>query len=212
MTLVEYTKIKIEENNEHLVNLNDYNFVVEPKYHNQGLSADPNLFLRKGVVKMLKDIQKELGGYRFKIWDAFRSRDVQNNIYQKFRRNLKDEHPDWNDDMLKLETGKFVSPPYEIERIPPHATGGAVDLTLTDSNGKELDMGTDFDFFGPAAGFDYFEKNDIDSRIRNNRVLLRNAMVKAGFRQDKDEWWHYDYGNQIWALELNKSFAFYGEA
>ncbi|MBU0612709.1 D-alanyl-D-alanine dipeptidase, partial [Patescibacteria group bacterium] len=47
---------------------------------------------------------------------------------------------------------------------------------------------------------------------RNNRVLLRNAMVKAGFRQDKDEWWHYDYGNQIWALELNKSFAFYGEA
>ena len=44
-----------------------------------------------------------------------------------------------------------MSPPDQIERIPPHATGGTVDLTLVDENGKELDMGTEFDFFGPET-------------------------------------------------------------
>ena len=211
MTLIEYTNINIKDNEEPLVNLSDYNFVLEPKYFQQGLSNDPNLYLREGIANMLSEVQEVMDGNKFKIWDAYRSRDVQNNIYQKYFVDLKSTHSEWDDKKLKLETGKFVSPPYDMQRIPPHATGGSVDLTLVDKNGGELEMGTDFDYFGPEATWNYFDINLVNDKVKNNRALLRNTLLHAGFRKDEDEWWHFDYGNQIWALELNKKFAIYGE-
>ena len=72
-------------------------------------------------------------------------------------------------------------------------------------------MGTEFDHFGPRAAAMYFEEPGRDERIRDNRRLLREAMLSEGFRQDEDEWWHYDFGNQIWAATFDKPFAIYGE-
>jgi zinc D-Ala-D-Ala dipeptidase len=211
MTLVKYTEIKIKDSGEALVDLSDYDFVIDPKYYKQGLSNDPNLYLRKGVAEKLESIQANMNGYKFKIWDAYRSRDVQENIYKKFRKQLKTENPFWNDERLKLETGKFVSPPHEAGRIPPHVTGGAVDLTLVGKNGKELNMGTKFDHFGEESKWDYFEKNSGNKQARDNRKRLRDLLIDEGFRKDLDEWWHFDFGNQIWALDTKKDLAIYGE-
>jgi zinc D-Ala-D-Ala dipeptidase len=80
------------------------------------------------------------GKYRIKIWDIYRPRAVQGAIYNKFQTELEEKNPSWDIDRLYLEVGKFVSPPYQTERIPPHVTGGAVDITLTDSDGNDLDM------------------------------------------------------------------------
>lgn len=212
MTLVLFETKPIEENDEPLVDLSEYDFVLEPSYYNQGLSADKRMFLRKGVAEKLNDIQSKLKDYKFKIWDGYRSRTVQNNIYQKFWTELKIKNPDWSDERLKQEVGVFVTDPSSSKRIPPHATGGAVDLTLVDLQGRELDMGTEFDYFGVEAASLYYEDNAINDTIRENRKLLREAMVAAGFRSDKDEWWHFDYGNQIWAAALNMPHAIYGEA
>jgi len=212
MTLVKYTSVEIRENNESMVDLSTLGFILEPKYFQQGLSTDSRMFLRKETAQKLLKAQSKLKGHRFKIGDAFRSRDVQNNIYQKYWKNLKTVQPNWDDEKLKLEVGKFVSPPYQTERIPPHSTGGAIDLTLVDENGVELKMGTEFDFFGPEAGPFFFEIYRSKPDITQNRKTLRDAMLMEGFTLDEDEWWHFDWGNQIWALKSGKLFAFYGEA
>jgi zinc D-Ala-D-Ala dipeptidase len=212
MTLVNYTSIEIRENHDHLVDLATLGFLVEPKYFQQGLSSDGRMLLRSEVAQKLIKVQNHLGDLRIKIWDAFRSRDTQNNIYQKYWTEMKTANPEWNDEQLRLEVGKFVSPPYQKKRIPPHATGGTVDLTLIDKNGEELDMGTEFDFFGPEAEPFFYEIFKSNSKVRKNRKILREAMETQDFTLDQDEWWHFDYGNQIWALKSGNPFAFYGEA
>ncbi len=211
MTLVKYTSIEIRENNEPMVDLATFDFVLEPKYFQQHLSTEPRLFLREGTAKKLVQVQKNLAPFRLKIWDAFRSRAVQNNIYQKCWQEFKAAHPDWGEEILRLETGKFVSPPYEQNRIPPHATGGTVDLTLVDKRGHDLDMGTGFDYFGPESQSLYFEVHQDKVNITANRRRLREAMLAAGFTADENEWWHFDWGNQIWALKSGQPWAFYGE-
>jgi zinc D-Ala-D-Ala dipeptidase len=137
---------------------------------------------------------------------------VQNNIYQWYWKKMQQQHSDWSEAQLRLEVGKFVTPPYESDRIPPHATGGTVDLTIIDSAGAELDMGTEFDFFGPEAGPFFYELYKTKPAATANRRMLRAAMEAQGFTLEQDEWWHFDYGNQIWALKSDKPFAFYGEA
>ncbi len=73
-------------------------------------------------------------------------------------------------------------------------------------------MGTAFDHFGPEAASLYFEENPGNDTARENRKALREAMVSEGFNMDKDEWWHFDYGNQKWALESGHPEAVFGEA
>lgn len=211
MTSVKFEFIQVKESNEPLVNLEKYNFILEPSYFNQKLSSDKKIFLRKSVAEKLNRIQNKLKKYKFKIWDGYRSREVQNNIYKKFWHELRNKNPGWNEKKLDQEVSVFVTNPNDQKRIPPHATGGAVDLTLVDENNIELNMGTSFDYFGKESASLYFENNNLNKQIKNNRKLLRKAMLEEEFRMDEDEWWHFDYGNQIWAVKQNKPFAIYGE-
>lgn len=211
MTLMPYQSVPIKDNGEPLVDLSKFDFELEPVYHKAGLTSDTKMYLRQGLVKRLTDIQAKLNGYHFKIWDGYRSRAVQNKIYEDEWQKVKQEHPDWPKEQIESEVGTFVTVATDPDRIPPHASGGAVDLTLVDINGKEVDMGTIFDHFGPEASPLYFEENNIDTKIRDNRRFLREAMEKADFRSDANEWWHFDYGNQSWAYVLKKPYAIYGE-
>ena len=70
-----------------------------------------------------------------------------------------------------------------------HNKGGAVDITLVTLDGGELDMGTDFDFFGKRAYHDNF---DLPQEILDNRKLLKETMEKHGFWSTRTEWWHYN--------------------
>jgi D-alanyl-D-alanine dipeptidase len=72
-----------------------------------------------------------------------------------------------------------------------HNKGGAVDITLVTLQGVELDMGTDFDFFGRPAYHDYL---DLPQHILDNRKLLKETMEKHGFWSVRTEWWHYNLG------------------
>lgn len=212
MTLVKFESIPIRECGEPLVDLSKYDFVLDPVYFNQGLSTEPRMFLRKSIADKLAKIQKELRNYKFKIWDGFRPRTVQQAIYESHWKKLHAANPDWDKERLIQEVGIFVTAPNDPNRIPPHATGSTVDLTLVDLDGKELDMGTVFDHFGPEAASMYFEEDGKNEIAKINRKILREAMRKNDFNIDKDEWWHFDYGNQKWALELGRSKAIFGEA
>jgi D-alanyl-D-alanine dipeptidase len=57
----------------------------------------------------------------------------------------------------------------------------------------------------------YFEEEGRDQMLRDNRRMLRKAMLDAGFSADVDEWWHYNWGNQMWAKDTGAPHAMYGE-
>ena len=211
MTLFKYEHVQIEESGEILVNLSDFGFELEPVYFNDGLSDTPDMLLRQSVAERLAAVRNEMSPLNFKIWDGWRPREVQHNLYLKYWKDMKTEHPDWTEDQLRVQVGTFVTIATDPKRIPIHSTGGSVDLTLIDESGAELDMGTGFDHFGPEATALHYELLEGNETARDNRRLLRESLTKADFRFDEDEWWHFDYGNQIWAAALDKPKANYGE-
>ena len=124
------------------------------------------------------------------------------------------ENPDWDEPKTKDEVEKFVAfPSFDPLAPSPHNTGGAVDLTIVDKDGKELEMGTYFDEFHERSYGDYFDGSvdeDGAKEFRKNRQLLREILVDAGFAPYKWEWWHFSFGNQDWAEHFGESVAIYG--
>jgi len=105
-------------------------------------------------------------------------------------------------------TLKIVAlPSTNLLKPSPHNTGGSVDLTIIDSVGRLLNMGTPFDEASIRAQTTYFD--DPLNVIRKNRQLLYNIMTRHGFTNYSEEWWHYDYGNQNWAWVSGQSYAVY---
>ena len=78
-----------------------------------------------------------------------------------------------------------------------HNRGLAVDLTIIDSLGHELDMGTEFDYFGFKA---YHSNQTLPKPILYNRLLLKTIMENHGFKSIRTEWWHYSYLNKSYPL------------
>lgn len=212
MTILKYEHIPIVESNEPLVNLAHCGFEMDPAYYNSGLSDTPELYLRKSVANRLEAVREKLAPLNFKIWDGWRPREVQHKVYLNYWKEMATEHPDWSYEQLREQVGTFVTIANDPGRIPVHSTGGAVDLTLVNESGIDLDMGTGFDHFGPEAAALFYEQHGRkrDPACKNRRIL-REALISADFRFDDDEWWHFDYGNQIWATALGKPHAIYDE-
>lgn len=207
-----YSNIPIRENNDPMVNLADYPFILSPEYFSMGFSDTSKMYQRREFADRLLEIQeKHLNGLIFKIWDAWRPRKVQQAIYDDYFQSLQKDHPDWDKDRLHTQTLSFVAQPDNPQYPPPHSTGGAVDLTLCEKDGTEINMGTGFDHFGPESARDYFENPAQDHHIRDHRRHLFAAMENLDFGPHPGEWWHYDFGNQRWAHFTQKDFAFYAE-
>jgi len=78
-----------------------------------------------------------------------------------------------------------------------HSRGAAVDLTIVDAKGKELDMGTPYDFFGREAHTDYTGHS---AAVQANRDLLRTTLQAVGFKGIRTEWWHFSYQGKDFPL------------
>jgi len=210
-------KIPIKECGEELVEVEPAGFVAGRNYYHDGLTRNKKMYLRSGVVERLKKARQDLPkGYNFKVWDGYRPRQVQQKLWDKYYHQFKTEFSDWPEEKVVERTDKYVARAEFSDRVPNHTTGGAVDLTIVDDKGEEIEMGTRFDEFKNETDSDYFENINLDNKtqikIRDNRRLLKRVLEKQGFAQYKDEWWHFDYGNQAWAFDKNKEFAIYGAA
>ena len=85
---------------------------------------------------------------------------------------------------------------------PPHTTGGAVDVTLA-YDGVPLALGTDYDAFAPEAALDACETSP--GPVRDLRRLLAVTLTAAGLAGYKPEWWHWSYGDDVWAAARHRS-------
>lgn len=192
----------------------DEKFDVQMKYPLLKMkNAVNNCFVREEVYHMLCDAAKMLPkGYRFRIWDAWRPFLLQQELYTEYASDIIREFrlQNYSKEQQKAVIRKFVSDPIEDREVPPvHTTGGAIDLTIIDSEGNELDMGSGFDEFTDRTYTAYYE-NCKDVIVRRNRRLLYGVMTKVGFTNLPSEWWHYDYGDRFWAYYNNKPAIYRG--
>ena len=217
--------IEIIENHEELVQLNTYpeKIICHPEYFIQNINHSlPVLYVRKGLYTKLLDATRMLPkGYKFVVYDAYRPVEVQRSLFDLYKAKLKKENPDIDEEKLTEMTLKFVSlPSTDPQKPSPHNTGGAIDLTICDENGILLNMGSYFDDMNDIVVTGYFEDklakegklDEKDQIVLQNRRMLYNIMIKSGFTNFTTEWWHFDYGNQLWAYQLNLQTAFYGPA
>ena len=190
---------------------------VYPAYSKLGIpGAVAECHVRPEVHRRLLQAARNLPkGLSLVILDAWRPWRVQQYLYETLFEAIRAQHGDLGDERLLERTREFVSLPSRDPAAPsPHLTGGAVDVTLCDENGLQLEMGTAFDEAVPASHSDYYERyapiDDTQRRARDNRRLLHHAMSKAGFTNLPSEWWHYDYGDQLWAWYCGEPAALYG--
>lgn len=120
----------------------------------------------KALIKANNDFIKQ--GYKIKFYDCYRPNSVQYKMWEI------------------VPNPQYVANPVKGSI---HNKGGAVDITLETLSGDELDMGTDFDFFGKKA---YHDNTDLPKEILKNRKVLKETMEKYGFWSVRTEWWHYN--------------------
>lgn len=160
------------------VNLQDFSndFVYDMKYAtsdnflNQKVYDCSSCYLRFKTVKVLIVANNEFmkNGYKIKLFDCYRPLDIQKKMW------------------------KIVSNPIYVadpKKGSIHNRGNAVDITLVDASGIELNMGTKFDFFGRKASHNY---KNISKKVKKNRKMLMETMINSGFNIFESEWWHYN--------------------
>ncbi|NEE33535.1 M15 family metallopeptidase, partial [Streptomyces sp. SID7982] len=92
--------------------------------------------LRERVRDQLVAAQDRLpGGLRLLVVEGYRPPELQTQYFERYTRRLRSEHPRWTEQQVRDAASRYVSPP----EIAPHSAGAAVDLTLVDADGRELD-------------------------------------------------------------------------
>ncbi|MFY8112339.1 MAG: M15 family metallopeptidase [Flavobacterium sp.] len=165
------------------VNLKDYSedFVYDMKYATTDNLLKSKVydcaacFLRWKTVKALIKANDTFmqKGFKIKLFDCYRPLDIQKKMWKI------------------VSNPEYVADP---AKGSIHNRGGAVDLTLVTLEGKELNMGTAFDFFGKESGHGYPFP---DKKVMDNRKMLKKIMLQNGFKAFDSEWWHYNLASGL---------------
>lgn len=199
--------------NEEIVSISKAGIIVDSQYYKQGIQgAYKDCYARETVVDKLLHANDLLpNGLQLKVYDAYRPICIQENLWDMYRNKIVMSNSDLSDEEIDKRTSFFVSKPsYDLCKPSLHNTGGAVDVTLVDEYGKELNMGTEFDDFTEKAWTNHFEEFAINEEVQKNRRILYWAMINAGFTNLPSEWWHYDYGTKFWGYFKNKQPLYRG--
>jgi D-alanyl-D-alanine dipeptidase len=220
---IDWKKITIRECREPLIalsTLKDTRILVEPEYFQKGIpGAIEEVYVREGVAQKLVFAASQLpAGYHLLVWDAWRPFSVQQALFDEHCQIVREQFPNFSEEEVHRQAETYVSmPSNHILRPSPHYTGGAVDLTLADAQGRPLSMGTGFDGFTSSSHTRSLEEliekgeyiNEEEQMALYNRRVLYHTMIASGFTNYCEEWWHFDRGNQFWAA-VSSNTAFYG--
>ena len=219
-----YHHIPIIECNEPLVKIPTEEFVVETPHAYMKLGANYNqyspYYLRQTVLNNLLTAQNHLQlihpHWHILVFDAYRPIAVQQFMvdytFAEALKNIgiaKENLTQEQENQLWLEVyDLWAEPSLDENTPPPHSTGSAVDISLVDDAGNVLDMGSMIDEMSDRSYPEYYAHTNLDYHHR--RELLHNIMLKAGFQRNPREWWHFSYGDQMWAWLSNHPHAHYG--
>ena len=218
-------------NNEPLVTLSNFgisgeNFYAQPRnppYYAVIPGSITTLSLRQGAAERLRAINTHLAEAQLElfVFDAWRPQAVQAYFHDRWLpAELRKRKPHLSDTDLAAEvTTYWAAPSTGIDAPSPHSTGGAVDLTIRWRGGDPLWMGSLFDDASSLAHTNRFELETHETdfsfsneEARANRRLLYWLMVDAGFASNPSEWWHFSFGDQMWAKLRNEPEALYAGA
>lgn len=148
----------------------DIRYATPHNFTRQVLYPAGKCLLRKAVAKRLSLVQTDVArqGLGLKVWDCYRPLSIQHKLWA-----------------LVPDT-RYVADPKKGSR---HNRGAAVDVTLVDSGGRELEMPTGYDDFSESAHRGFAGASPAAAA---NRQLLESAMQRHGFTGLATEWWHFD--------------------
>ncbi len=199
--------VPVQECGERLVDVRGGSALLVDERKQQD-SAGAFTYLRAGVLDRLVKAQELLpGGMQLLFVEGYRPPSLQRHYFDKYSARLRTDHPEWSAEQVRSAASRFVSPP----EIAPHSAGAAVDLTLADDEGHELDMGTRMNATPEeSAGACYTQADNISGEARSHRDILGAALTAVGMVNYPTEWWHWSYGDRYWALQSGAKVAHYG--
>ena len=222
-----YQKIAIADCGEPLVPIPLGMFALVSPHPYQKLGATYGdrspFYLRQRVLEKLIVAQTQLQqklGWRLEIFDAYRPVAVQQFMvdytYQELVKAQGLTEAELSSDLqekILQQVYEFWAPPSpDPTTPPPHSTGAAIDLTIVDSMGEPVNMGSPIDEVSPRSYPDHFatSENPIEQQYHTHRKLLFDVMQFAGFQRHPNEWWHFSVGDQMWAWLTGEPTAYYG--
>ena len=185
---------------------------TRPMYFLQGIpDALPTCYVRQSIAHKLEQISQSLpAGLHLVVLDGWRPLTVQQRLREAFLLDIQQRFPHLSEEEQQHTLNQFVAQPSSNPKRPsPHVTGGSVDVSICDADGNLLDMGSAFDAPVDESWTSALESLPA-SAAQQNRRLLYHSMISHGFSNMPSEWWHFDFGNQLWALRTGKEWAVYG--
>ena len=193
--------IKEIENPVNLVEINDKDGILfNPTYTSVRT-------IRKYIYDLLVKAAKELPkGYQFVVYEAYRPMSAQIKLWDGVVAQKKKEYPEMDPDSEEFIAlcDIFAANPYR--QGSGHQSGAAVDISLVDAEGKEVDMGGFVRKFDDSAEFGC---PDISETAQKNRLLLKETLSKVGMVNYPAEWWHYSFGDRLWAKLTGSTLAIF---
>lgn len=151
----------------------------------------PVAYMTKEALLALSAAAEDLRqqGYRLLIWDTYRPQKAVDDFVEWIN------NPDNDGDKTfypKLEKSQLLEGQYIMAKSG-HSRGSTVDLTIIEKDGSFVDMGGTFDLFSEISHPDY---KKLTKKQKQNRKILHDAMIKAGFQGIESEWWHFTLKNE----------------
>ena len=232
LTMKPYQNIPITECDEPLVAIANDIYKIDPHpYRSLGAPYGDRspFFVRQGILEKLQKSQTYLQTLRpdwqIAIFDAYRPIPVQQFMVDYSFAQLAESKgleinalSEAQKNALIAEVMKFWAiPSHDPKTPPPHSTGAAIDVTLCSFNPsfgriETIDMGSPIDEISDRSLPDYFadSTNKQEIEFHRDRQLLNQVMTHSGFVRHPNEWWHFSYGDQLWAWISNQELAIYG--
>ena len=224
-----WSNVPINDNKEELISIPNFINTTKPHpylklgapYKNKNKIWN----LREGVVKRLIDadnyLRTKYSDYSLILYDTWRPVEVQAYMFnmafeiecRKRGLRISNDSIKKYSDVIKTVEKFWAYPTFDASCPPPHSTGAALDISIIDRSGNLLDMGCDIDEMSSSANPNFYEdSNSEESMLRNSRrLILKDVMSRFGFAQHPNEWWHFSFGDQLWAWISKNNNAIYGK-